>query len=108
MANFVDVTITYTGGKVERKPDPVQLHYERPQGPDSVRWLLGDGTEKMTVELAWAPECPFAKMADDYAQRKIEGTENKKKQGEYKYTVTVKDAHGAPVAVQDPGIQNDP
>jgi len=108
MANFVDVTITYSGGKVECKPDPVQLHYERPQGPDAVRWLLADTVQKMTVKFGWAPECPFARMTDDYAQRKIEGTENKKVEGEYKYTVTLKDAHGTPVAVQDPRIQNDP
>lgn len=106
MGNFAEVTITYSGGKVECNPDTVQLHYSRPEGPDSVRWLLSSSTERMTVEFGWTPECPFARMTDDYGQRRIEGTENKKVAGEYKYTVTLKDSQGRPVAVQDPRIQN--
>jgi hypothetical protein len=88
------------------KPDTVELHFEAPQGPDSVAWLLEDGTQDLTPEFSWSPECPFATMDDSPTARRIEGTDNKKKEGNYKYTIVLKNAQGKAVAELDPWIQN--
>ena len=106
MAIFTNVSIKVADGKISCKPDPVELHFEAPQGPDSVAWLLEDGTQNLTPEFSWDPECPFATMRENLTARKIEGTDNKKKEGEYKYTIVLKDPQGHVVATLDPMIQN--
>ncbi len=108
MANFADVEISYSDGKVKCEPDPVELHFNRPEGPDSVRWVLETALESDRLEITWKDESPFKTVTEDDSGHVVEGTDNTKVEGEYKYTVTIKNAQGVPVAVLDPRVRNMP
>ena len=107
MAYFTDVTVTYRNGQVKCEPDPVVLHYNRPQGPDSVRWILDTAQSTDTLAISWKDQNPFNTMQTSANGRQVEGTDNKKVQGDYDYTVTIKDAQGNTVAELDPRLRND-
>lgn len=108
MATYVEVTITFENGKVDCSPDTVQLYYDNPLGPDSVRWILSTGTSSLTPVFSWPEGCPFATMRDNLSQREVVGTDNKKVEGDYSYTVELTNAQGQAVAGIDPIIQNRP
>ncbi len=106
MAVFIDVEVTMVDGKTSCNPDPVTLHFDAPQGPDSVAWFFRDSLQHLTPEFSWDPECPFATMRDNPVAGKVEGTDNTKKEGDYTYRIAFKDARGNSVATLDPMIQN--
>ncbi len=108
MATYVEVTIAFENGVVKCSPDTVQLHYNNPLGPDSVRWILSTGTTSLKPEFSWSPDCPFATMRENLNQREVVGTDNKKVQGSYSYTVRLTNAQGEGVGGVDPMIQNEP
>ncbi len=105
---FADVTVELENGEVVCRPDPVQLYYDHPEGPNAVRWVkgrtLGGG---MRIEIGpWQPENPFSSVSTGPAGD-AQATGNRKIQGEFKYTVTIKQGD-ATVATADPRITNDP
>ncbi|MCG6963123.1 MAG: hypothetical protein LJE95_07645 [Acidobacteria bacterium] len=106
MATYVEVTITYQSGVVKCSPDTVELHFNSPQGPDSVRWILSTGTSSLQPVFTWNQGCPFATMRDDLTHREVVGTDNKKVAGDYPYTVTLTNPQGQAVAGVDPAIRN--
>ena len=106
MANFTDVTVTYRNDQIKCDPDPVELHYNRPQGPDSVRWILDTAQSTDTLAISWKDRSPFGTMQTSADGRQVDGTDNTKVQGDYDYTVTIKDAQGNTVAVLDPRLRN--
>ncbi|NOZ95709.1 MAG: hypothetical protein GXP47_13375 [Acidobacteria bacterium] len=108
MSNYVDVGVTYSGGRVECNPDPVDLHYEGPAGPDSVRWVLDTAVSNQRLKITWKEKSPFATMQTSADGRTVEGTDNVRVEGNYDYTVTVEDADGRPVAQLDPRVRNLP
>lgn len=108
MATYTDVEITYSNGVVTCTPNTVELHYEDPQGPDSVRWILSTGASTLVPRFSWDPDCPFATMSENLGQRQVLGTDNKKVQGDYAYTVELTTPEGQPVAGADPRIRNMP
>lgn len=108
MSEYVDVAVTYSGGRVDCSPDPVHLHYEGSAGPDSVRWVVDTAVSSQRLKITWKERSPFATMQTSADGRTVEGTDNTRVEGEYDYTLTIEDAGGRPVAELDPRIRNFP
>jgi len=108
MANFVQVTVSRDeNGVPECKPEIVELHYNRPEGPDSVRWVLETGESSEALEIAFDEGSPFKKVEPVSSGRVVEGTENTKVEGDYSYTATIK-RNGSKVGAVDPRVRNRP
>ncbi len=104
---FETVTISFADDVTSVDKPVVQLYYDSPDGPDSVRWKVASkpqGTAK--VKILWDTCGPFGQVRD--ADGDIDGTGNLKKQGSYRYAVLFVDAKGQVLGGVDPLVDNQP
>lgn len=113
MSKFVEVEIAWDGKTVTVKPETVQLYYDHPEGPDSIKWKFvrkGGNLRPHDYKIVFDTCGPFGKVTPKKTSfdKNINGTDNKKQKGRYHYAVLIVDERGQIVGGVDPLIENEP
>jgi hypothetical protein len=111
---YYPVRIDFDGTTARCTPDEVQLYFDDPKRPDSVRWAVGPLPKGATrLVIKWDVASPFIHLGVELPQSREEalvllGTGNVRETGVFHYSVMAVDEKGQILAGVDPRIRNDP
>ena len=105
---FAEVSVVWSEDGVTVDPVEVKLCYD--SEPSSVRWKISGPRPAATKpRIMWEDGSPFDQVGLSSAtDGEIHGTQNRRRQGTYKYAVLFVDKDGQVKAGVDPSIINDP
>ncbi len=112
-SRFFPVTIEFDGTAARCTPDEVQLYFDDPKHPNSVRWAVGKmpkGATRLVVK--WDVASPFIHLGVEVPKESeslvLLGTGNVREPGVFHYSVMAVNEEGQILAGVDPKIINDP